>query len=106
MSGVVVSPYGQYCRDRVASLSNLLTTPSLRQLWKMCKALLASGEEFAIDQRDLVLARNSFYIAASGIPEAPGVSAQAHRYDELDAMIERHGRQIDNLIKPSRRARH
>jgi hypothetical protein len=62
----VVSPYGRYCRDRLADLSTLLATPSLRQLWKMYKALLASGEEFA-DRSDLVLARNYFCIVGSGI---------------------------------------
>jgi len=31
---------------------------------------------------------------------------QRGRYDELHAMIEKQGRQIDNLIKPGRRERH
>ena len=49
----------------------MATTPSLRQLWKMYKALMAREAEF--DARDLVLAKNSFYIGARGI-----LKVQAH----------------------------
>jgi hypothetical protein len=41
------------------------TTPSLRQLWKMYKALLARDED--IDRRDQVLAQNSFCTGARAI---------------------------------------
>jgi hypothetical protein len=45
----------------------MMPTPSLRQLWKMYKELLAS--DLDPDARDLVLARNSFYIGARAVPK-------------------------------------
>jgi hypothetical protein len=80
-------------------------TPSLRRLWKMYKALLAQDE--AIDRRDLVLAQDSFYNGARAILRVQAFLIERGRYDELHAMIENHGRHIDNLIKPGRqRSRH
>ena len=76
-------------------------TPSLRRLWTMYKALLASDDE--IDRRDLVLAQTSFYTGARAILKIQAYLLERSRYDELHAMIEKHGRQIDNLIKPARR---
>jgi hypothetical protein len=84
--------------------TTMATTPSLRQLWKMYKELLAS--DIDMDGRELVLARNSFYVGARGILKIQSHLLKRGRYDELHAMIERHGRQIDNLIKPARRERH
>jgi hypothetical protein len=83
-----------------------MPTPSLRQLWKMYKALLASDDDLDLDARDIVLARNSFYVGARGILKIQSYLLKRGRYDELHAMIERHGRQIDNLIKPGKRERH
>jgi hypothetical protein len=81
-----------------------MATPSLRQLWKMYKALLARDED--VTRRDLTLAQNAFYSGARAILKIQAYLIEQGRYDDLHAMIERHGRQIDNLIKPGRRARH
>jgi len=71
------------------------------------KALLASEDEFDIDGHDLVLALKSFYTGARGILKIQAFLLARGRYDELHAMIRRHGRQIDKLIKPRRqRPRH
>jgi hypothetical protein len=70
----------------------------------MYKELMAREAEF--DARDLALAWNSFYMGARAILKVQAYLLQRGRYDELHAMIEKHGRQIDNLIKPGKRERH
>jgi hypothetical protein len=59
-----------------------------------------------LDRRDLVLAQDSFYNGARGILKVQSFLLERGRYDELHAMVEMHGRQIDNLIRPGRRQRH
>jgi hypothetical protein len=44
-----------------------------------------------------VLVRNSFYVGARTILKVQAYLLPRGRYDELHAMIENHGRQIDNL---------
>jgi hypothetical protein len=68
-------------------------TPSLRHLWTMCEKLLASEED--IDRRDRVLAQSAFYTGARGILKVQSYLLERGRYDELHAMIENHGRQIE-----------
>jgi len=52
-----------------------------------------------LDRRDLALAQDSFYNGARGILKVQAYLLERGRYDELHAMIEKHGRQIDNLIR-------
>ena len=84
--------------------TRMTPTPSLRLLWKLYKALLERDEE--VDRLDLMLAQNSFYSGARAILKVQAYLIERCRYDELHAMIERHGRQIENLIKPPGRERH
>jgi hypothetical protein len=79
-------------------------TPSLRLLWRLYKALLARDED--LDRRALMLAQSSFYSGARAILKVQAYLIERGRYDELQAMIEKHGRQIDRLIKPAPRERH
>jgi hypothetical protein len=65
----------------------------------MFKALLVEDED--IDRRGLVLAQHSFYTGARAVLKIQAFLLARGRYDELHAMIEKHGRQIDNLIKPA-----
>jgi hypothetical protein len=64
-------------------MTTMPTTPSLRQLWKMYKALMMREAEF--DASDLVLARNSSYMGARGILKAQAFLLARGRYDELHA---------------------
>ena len=82
----------------------MAATPSLRRLCTMFKALLATEED--IDTRELVLAQNAFYTGARAVLKVQAYLLERGRYDELHAMLEKHGRQINNLIKPCRRERH
>ena len=79
-------------------------TPSLRLLWRLYKALLARDED--LDRHELMLAQSSFYSGARAILKVQAHLIERGRYDELHAMIEKHGRQIDRLIKPAPRERH
>jgi hypothetical protein len=79
-------------------------TPSLRQLWRLYKAILARSED--VDRRDLMLAQDAFYAGARAVLKVQAYLLERGRYDELHAMIEKHGRQIDTPIKPARRKRH
>ena len=53
-----------------------------------------------------MLAQSSFYSGARAILKVQAHLIERGRYDELHAMIEKHGRQIDRLIKPAPRERH
>jgi hypothetical protein len=79
-------------------------TPSLRQLWRLYKAYVTTEPDIA--RREMVLAQNSFYAGARAILKVQAFLLERGRYDELHAMIEKHGRQIDKLIKPARLERH
>jgi hypothetical protein len=52
------------------------------------------AREADFDARDPVLAHNSFYMGARGILKVQAVLLARGRYDELHAMIEKHGPQI------------
>jgi hypothetical protein len=44
---------------------------------------------------------------SSNVGQGGRLALRKHlRYDELHAMIEKHGQQIDNLTKPGKRERH
>ena len=75
-------------------------TPSLRMLWKLYKALLARDED--LTRRDLTLAQDSFYSGARAILKVQAYLIEHGRYDELHTIVQKHGRQIDNLITPRR----
>jgi hypothetical protein len=68
------------------------------------KAPLARDDD--IDRRELGLAQTAFYNGARGILRVQAYLLERGRYDELHAMIQKHARQIDNLVKPPRRERH
>ena len=55
--------------------------------------------------RDLTLAQDSLQ-RARAILKVQAYPIERGRYGDLHAMIEKHGRQIDTLIKPTRRGRH
>ena len=81
----------------------IIINRSARSTYPEEKSVSRSGATLG---RELVLARNSFYTGARGILKIQAHLLKRGRYDELHAMIERHGRQIDNLIKPVKRVRH
>jgi len=72
------------------------STPSLRRMWRMYKALLAEDPE--IDRRDIVLAQTAFYTGARGILKVLDFLIERGEYDEVHRFIAQHGRQIDRLI--------
>jgi hypothetical protein len=69
----------------------------------MYKKFLACEDD--IDRRNLVLGQNAFYSGARGSLNVQAELLERGRYDEMLAMIEKHDRQIDNLIKAGRRER-
>ena len=74
-----------------------MATPTLRQLWRLYKAYVTTEPDIA--RRDMVLAQSSFYSGARAILRVQAHLLERGRYDELHSMIEKHGRQIDNLIR-------
>jgi len=83
--------------------TDMSPTPSLRVLRSLYKALLARDEDVT---RHLTLAQDSCYSGARAILKVQAYLIEHGRYEELHRMIEKHGRQINNLIKPTRRVRH
>ena len=78
-----------------------MATLSLRQLWRLYKARVMCEPDIA--RRETVLAQTSFYSGARAILKIQAHLLERGRYDELHAMIQKHGRQIDNLIRQTPR---
>jgi hypothetical protein len=82
----------------------MTTTPSLRQLWSLYKAILVS--DLRLTRVELDRLQDSFYAGARGILKVMAHLRERGDYEALHRLIEQHGRQMDRMRARGRPSRH